>query len=186
MYFLKVGWLDLGMNGVYDLERSWAFLSQVDLSDPVVSITSADIEIYNWTQQTITLTEAGTKRFYEAYNAPGPIPMWEDSCFVVTFNGVRVYGGLHLLGGSAMGIKFPVFYFSIVNRRYVFEMRPTHVGGRDPYPSWPAELRSRIEIPEIRDYFIAQAGGGELVWIYRLRPPPADATPGWFLHGRFA
>jgi protein ImuB len=46
-----------------------------------------------------------------------------------------------------------------------------------------------------RDYFIAQAPDGALVWIYRLRRPPlpaedASATggeaTGWFLQGRFA
>ncbi|MEO8280443.1 MAG: DNA polymerase Y family protein [Ideonella sp.] len=50
-----------------------------------------------------------------------------------------------------------------------------------------------------RDYFIAQAGDGSLVWIYRGRLPPREAVEtdgavvpavdrqsGWFLHGRFA
>ncbi|WP_280151047.1 DNA polymerase Y family protein [Piscinibacter sp. XHJ-5] len=34
-----------------------------------------------------------------------------------------------------------------------------------------------------RDYFIAQAGDGALVWIYRARLP--SAGQGWFLQGRF-
>ena len=39
-----------------------------------------------------------------------------------------------------------------------------------------------------RDYFVAQAGNGALVWIYRTRLPAAAAATqaGWFLHGRFA
>jgi len=38
-----------------------------------------------------------------------------------------------------------------------------------------------------RDYFIAQAGDGALVWIYRARLPMAmsEEAPGWFLQGRF-
>ena len=40
-------------------------------------------------------------------------------------------------------------------------------------------------VPAARDYFIAQAPTGELLWIYRLRPAPATGQPGWFLHGRF-
>ena len=38
-----------------------------------------------------------------------------------------------------------------------------------------------------RDYFIAQAGDGALVWIYRARLPMAVSQdgPGWFLQGRF-
>lgn len=40
--------------------------------------------------------------------------------------------------------------------------------------------------PVARDYFIAQSKGGELLWLYRLRPAPEAGQPGWFLHGRFA
>ncbi|MEP6740151.1 MAG: DNA polymerase Y family protein [Caldimonas sp.] len=49
---------------------------------------------------------------------------------------------------------------------------------------WDAELAER-------DYFIAEAAGGALVWIYRARLPllAAEAEKGsgsgWFLHGRF-
>lgn len=39
--------------------------------------------------------------------------------------------------------------------------------------------------PVCRDYFVAQQAGGPLLWVYRLRPPPTDGSPGWFLHGRF-
>ena len=37
-----------------------------------------------------------------------------------------------------------------------------------------------------RDYFIARANGGALVWIYRARLPLASDGSGWFLQGRFA
>jgi len=44
---------------------------------------------------------------------------------------------------------------------------------------WDAELAER-------DYFIAEAADGALVWIYRARLPlSAAAESGWFLHGRF-
>jgi protein ImuB len=39
-----------------------------------------------------------------------------------------------------------------------------------------------------RDYFIAQARDGMLLWIYRPRRPDIEEhhpTPGWFLQGRF-
>ena len=38
-----------------------------------------------------------------------------------------------------------------------------------------------------RDYFIAQANDGALVWIYRARLPMSvsDEGQGWFLQGRF-
>lgn len=40
--------------------------------------------------------------------------------------------------------------------------------------------------PALRDYFIAQAHDGALVWVYRLRLPREGEAAGWFLHGRFA
>ena len=47
--------------------------------------------------------------------------------------------------------------------------------------------------PVVRDYFVAQAHDGSVVWIYRSRLPPDEAAAaadppggGWFLHGRFA
>jgi protein ImuB len=38
--------------------------------------------------------------------------------------------------------------------------------------------------PVARDYFVAQAHDGSLVWVYRSRLPSAEG--GWFLQGRFA
>ena len=43
--------------------------------------------------------------------------------------------------------------------------------------------------PAVRDYFIARASSGALVWVYRHRLPPrpgAAGGPAWFLQGRFA
>jgi protein ImuB len=40
--------------------------------------------------------------------------------------------------------------------------------------------------PAVRDYFIAQAASGALVWVYRHRLPDDAAGAGWFLQGRFA
>jgi protein ImuB len=43
--------------------------------------------------------------------------------------------------------------------------------------------------PAVRDYFIAQAEDGSLVWLYRARLPNIDNAAGeanWFLQGRFA
>jgi len=40
--------------------------------------------------------------------------------------------------------------------------------------------------PAVRDYFIAQADDGSLVWIWRGRLPAAAGAAGWFLQGRFA
>ncbi|MDE2146376.1 MAG: DNA polymerase Y family protein, partial [Burkholderiales bacterium] len=42
--------------------------------------------------------------------------------------------------------------------------------------------------PALRDYYIAQADDGALVWIYRARlagPPGRPLDSPWFLQGRF-
>ncbi len=39
--------------------------------------------------------------------------------------------------------------------------------------------------PVLRDYFIAQAASGALVWVYRHRLPVVEDAPGWFLQGWF-
>jgi protein ImuB len=40
--------------------------------------------------------------------------------------------------------------------------------------------------PAVRDYFIAQAEDGSLVWVYRGRLPRLPGEVNWFLQGRFA
>ena len=40
--------------------------------------------------------------------------------------------------------------------------------------------------PAARDYFIAQASDGSLVWVYRGRLPASPGEVNWFLQGRFA
>jgi protein ImuB len=36
-----------------------------------------------------------------------------------------------------------------------------------------------------RDYFIAEAHDGALVWVFRHRLPPPPGEPVWFLQGLF-
>ena len=40
--------------------------------------------------------------------------------------------------------------------------------------------------PAARDYFIAQASDGSLVWVYCGRLPTTPGEVRWFLQGRFA
>jgi protein ImuB len=62
------------------------------------------------------------------------------------------------------------------------------LGGR---PLWLVAGPERIEAGwwdgayAARDYFIAQADDGALLWVYRFRHAPADDESGWYLHGRF-
>ena len=62
------------------------------------------------------------------------------------------------------------------------------LGGR---PLWLVAGPERIEAgwwddaPAARDYFIAQADDGALLWVYRFRHAPKETESGWYLHGRF-
>ncbi len=75
---------------------------------------------------------------------------------------------------------------------------PLPLAERDALPlleGHPLQLLSgpeRIEtgwwdgLPVARDYFIAQAHDGSLVWVWRGRLPAAQGEVNWFLQGRFA
>jgi protein ImuB len=62
------------------------------------------------------------------------------------------------------------------------------LGGR---PLWLVAGPERIEAGwwddafAARDYFIAQADDGALLWVYRFRHAPKASESGWYLHGRF-
>ncbi len=62
------------------------------------------------------------------------------------------------------------------------------LGGR---PLWLVAGPERIEAGwwdgdfAARDYFIAQADDGALLWVYRFRHAPQASESGWYLHGRF-
>ena len=59
------------------------------------------------------------------------------------------------------------------------------------HPLWLLAGPERIETgwwddaAAARDYFIAQAEDGALLWIYRFRHAPGAGESGWFLHGRY-
>jgi protein ImuB len=60
----------------------------------------------------------------------------------------------------------------------------------DGRPLWLVAGPERIETDwwedlVARDYFIAQADDGALLWVYRFRFAPPDGESGWYLQGRF-
>ncbi|MGN6526197.1 MAG: Y-family DNA polymerase [Burkholderiaceae bacterium] len=60
----------------------------------------------------------------------------------------------------------------------------------DGRPLWLVAGPERIEADwwedlVARDYFIAQADDGALLWVYRFRFAPPDGESGWYLQGRF-
>lgn len=76
---------------------------------------------------------------------------------------------------------------------------PQPLTTQDERPQWQGRALARLtpaqrietgwweeaHAPPRRDYFIAQAPGQGLVWIYREQNP-GDATPRWYLHGLYA
>lgn len=70
--------------------------------------------------------------------------------------------------------------------------RPLHQGQPLQLLAGPVRLETGWwdGAPALRDYFIAQAAGGALVWVFCHRQPAPEAGPGapvqWFLQGLFA
>jgi len=82
--------------------------------------------------------------------------------------------------------------------RPVWLQRPAPLAERDARPLLDGRALALLSGPERiesgwwdgdlaeRDYFIAEADDGALVWIYRARLPlSSSGESGWFLHGRF-
>jgi hypothetical protein len=55
LYILKQD--EFGLRLGYELEESWSILQKVDLTDSYRVITADDIQVYDWSSQTITLTQ---------------------------------------------------------------------------------------------------------------------------------
>ena len=140
--------LELG----YTLDESWPILSTVDLGGASLILTVDDVDSYAWADQEMTLTTSASRRMVDAFGTTISSPDLTGKPFVVTVDGIRVYGGVFLYPQSAMGISYPVIYTGSVGGQLVLTIRPYHtVVVR--YSSFPPSAKSRIELPTIRDCF---------------------------------
>lgn len=152
LFILKKSHDDL-LPGLYSLEETWPVLRTTDLSDPALDLNGSDISAYDWGTQTLVFTASASQRFAEVFVGSDAGLSVIEKCFVVTFNGERRYGGIFEFPGSELRIQFPVIYVKAAQGLVSFVLRPSHETRIDDFASFPPELKARIEIPEIRDYF---------------------------------
>jgi hypothetical protein len=155
---LEGHWYELELG--YEREQAWDILKDVDLKDSAVVITENDIERYDWSVQSITLTSAASDRLNKAFtDTEYPSINLSNRGFAVTFRDAWLYGGVFLDFGSAMPIQYPVIYTKSSGDSIIFLLRPSHPIPT-PYDDLDSSYKSIIEIQEVHDFFTEQ---GKLV-----------------------
>lgn len=140
------------------------FIANAQISDVLVS--DQDIENYNWTTQTITLTpQAANRLIWEKDKKENLFSnRISDKQFIVMLDWKRIYGWTILNPISARWIKYPVIYTNLETTiNYIFDDISTWsvVLRLLPYPSIvteysdiPNEDKKVIEVDEIKNHFI--------------------------------
>ncbi len=154
LYILADDWNQLELG--YEREHCWAILEQADLSKSTWVITEDDIEAYDWSGQSITLTAEASSRLKETFSGEGNLYQnLIEKAFVVTFEGNWLYGGIFLDIGSAMGIRYPVIYPQVHEKQIIFQLRPLHPISAK-YQDIETSLKSLVEVEQVHDYFQKQ------------------------------
>lgn len=136
-----------------DPDQAWGVLAQVDLGASTWVIDQDDIETYNWSEQSITLTQNASSRLVQHLSEWSYLPIaLSHRGFVATIDGDKLYGGVFLEAGSPMAIPWPVIYPDVSGETVVLRLRPAHpLSAR--YQDLDPSARSVIEIERVRDFF---------------------------------
>jgi hypothetical protein len=150
IYILQDNWSDLNLG--YELEESWPILEKADLNKTIRVITPDDIQAYNWSTQTITLTRKASTPFNELpYETKLDISNFQPA-FVVVLNDQRLYGGCIITSGTAKGLHFPVILTDLGSNPVVFTIRP-YLYPFLRYDQVEPSAKQIIEIKEVYDLF---------------------------------
>ena len=131
---------DLGLG--YTWEQAWPILKTAYPRSTWRQWSLEDIEAYQWNSQTFRLTARASKEFRTNFPKKSFLFKLDHRAFVVTHDDKPAFGGLFLERGSAMAIRYPVFYIeeaadgtiSLVLRPYhtISEMPPLSDSSWDP------------------------------------------------------
>jgi hypothetical protein len=153
LHVLDISWgdptdPDLG----YTRDTAWPVLKNLDWEQSSIwTITEQDIELYDWNQQTITLTVEATTDLRQAFDDDALSRWMIGQAFVVTCDGDWVYGGVFYLPEGAAGIDFPAIYLQYSEREQaVLVLRSSHA--RCLFVDHPRCV-SDLQYPEIRVVF---------------------------------
>ena len=145
LIILKTHWSHQDMGN--HAPKAFDALSAMDAGESVFTVTTDEIEAYDWDRQLITLTPGATDALLgnaEAQRAPEEVSALIDlkrragwgnrvessvanRCFVVRTRGEFVYGGIFLEPLSQMGIAFPVARAASANGRARIALLPVHI-----------------------------------------------------------
>ncbi len=126
------------------IESSWPVLQKAFPSGSVHSITPDDIEMYEWADQTITLTAQASTTVAKVLQKETPQTLWG---FVVVVDGKPLYGGVFTYPMTARSIGYPVIYEDEADGRVTFTIRPYHsvLGIPQDDPAWQGIRDSRVK-----------------------------------------
>ena len=162
----------------YSDSKVWESLKNIDLNKNIFVITEHDIEIYNWSNQSITLNQQFSDKLiahiFKGNFSKEKKHTWSKfeyalylKQFLVLVNGKRLYGGLFIYPGANTFALFPVVYpqptqpemtnGKLVKFKIQLLLRPsTQVGiTHSPlnYKDFDLSQRKAIEVMEIYDLF---------------------------------
>ncbi len=150
IYILQDDWHTLKLG--YMLEESWPILEKVDLNKTMRVITPDDIQTYNWSTQTITLTMEASNFFNRIPYENKLAILVSQPAFVATFNDQRLYGGCIVAGTTAMDLDYPIILTDFSTNPVVFTLRP-YIDQALKYEDFEPSKKKIIEIKEIYDLF---------------------------------
>jgi hypothetical protein len=132
----------------YDSGEALSKLLAVKLEDNLFSVGLNEIESYDWTSQSITLTHQATEDLCQSLllnpgldkdifdlNAMKTSLGWGSKlerklylqAFVAVIDSLPTYGGIFLDAMSQMAIRFPVIRVGIVDGKAVFNLLPVQI-----------------------------------------------------------
>jgi hypothetical protein len=139
-------WMSLGLR--YDYEQAWPRLLALDRTNALFTVSAAEIEVYDWAHQSITLTAEATAGLVDALAQAGALNEgatalkdleaslgWGNPVeqalytrgFVVTLNDEPLYGGIFLNAISQMAIDYPVIRVEVAEGKAILRLLPTHL-----------------------------------------------------------
>jgi hypothetical protein len=122
---LEGSFSDLGLG--YTWERAWPILKTAYPRSAWRQWTLEDIEAYQWNSQTFRLTARASKEFRANFPKKSSLYKLDHRAFVVTHDDMPAFGGLFLERGSAMAIRYPVFYIDkAADGTISLTLRPYH------------------------------------------------------------
>jgi hypothetical protein len=122
---LEGNFSDLGLG--YTWERAWPILKASYPRSTWRQWSLEDIEAYQWHSQTLRLTARASKEFRANFPKNSSLFKLDHRAFVVTHDDMPAFGGLFLERGSAIAIRYPVFYIDeAADGTISLTLRPYH------------------------------------------------------------